>query len=454
MTVHSFAQRCSVFLVTAAALLGASSAASADPLSRAQAVARAIDANPDVKLTLQQVGLLEGRITEARADALPDVSWSTQIIRSRDPGLLNSPNFDQFPGEFRTALRPLPGNMFATYADLNQTLFSFKLGKAIEAARIARSAGDEEVRRARHSTALDAVHAYNDFLFAIEQRRVAMSTVDQKEAHLEFARNRHMAGAATELEVLRAQVDLENQRTESLRADRQVAAARSKLNTIMLRPTDMPIEPTDVLTMTPPATTFDAAVIEALASRAELQSLRLEVQVRDRLIDVSRADMKPRVDFNGAFGLAVRNPENFASFDYSRWAASVTVTVPVFDGHRTSGRVAQGIAERNIVTQRIAALENQVRLDVQSAWDSLQLAERTLVAADLNVTQARRAADMTEANYRLGAATSLDVIDAQQALTLAENNRNQALLTHANSRASLSFVMGRDPLTDQPPARP
>jgi outer membrane protein TolC len=59
---------------------------------------------------------------------------------------------------------------------------------------------------------------------------------------------------------------------------------------------------------------------------------------------------------------------------------------------------------------------------------------------------------MTEANYKLGAATPLDVLDAQQALALAENIRAQALFTHANARASLSFVMGRDPLTDTRPA--
>ena len=53
---------------------------------------------------------------------------------------------------------------------------------------------------------------------------------------------------------------------------------------------------------------------------------------------------------------------------------------------------------------------------------------------------------MTEANYKLGAATQLDVVDAQQSLRQAENIRNLALYTHANARASLRFVMGRDPL--------
>jgi outer membrane protein TolC len=98
------------------------------------------------------------------------------------------------------------------------------------------------------------------------------------------------------------------------------------------------------------------------------------------------------------------------------------------------------------VTQQIAALENQVRLDVQSAFDALALADRTIQAAELNVVQARRASEMTEANYKLGAATQLDVVDAQQSLRQAENIRNQAMYMHANARATLRFVMGRNPL--------
>ncbi len=131
--------------------------------------------------------------------------------------------------------------------------------------------------------------------------------------------------------------------------------------------------------------------------------------------------------------------ENLFQPDFARWSAAVTVEVPLFDGWRTAGRVAQARAERNTVTQQIAALENQVRLDVQSAWDALALANRTIKAADLNVTQARRAAEMTEANYRLGAATPLDVIDAQQALRQAENIRNQALV-RARERARVAAV--------------
>jgi HAE1 family hydrophobic/amphiphilic exporter-1 len=427
-------------------ILSTAAAASAQALTRAEAVAQALAANPQVQLSLEQVALLEGRITEAKADALPEITWNSLAMRSRDPGLLNSPNFDAFPPEFREALSPLPANAFSTSADFRQTLFSFKLGKALEAARIARSAGEHDVQRARQMTALDAIRSYNQLLFAIEQLRVIQTNVQSKQSHLDYARNRRAAGAATELEVLRAEVDLENQRAEALRAENEVSAARATLNTVMLRPTSTPINPTDTLAVVAFDAEFDAAVKEALAARAELRLLRLQERFQDTLVDVAAADAKPRIDFSGSYGFAVRRPRNLFQPDFSSWAGRVNIIVPLFDGWRTAGRVAQARAQRNTVTQQIAALENQVRLDVQSAFDALALSNRTIQAAELNVSQARRAAEMTEANYRLGAATQLDVIDAHQALRQAENIRNQALYTHANARASLKYVMGRDPL--------
>jgi len=53
---------------------------------------------------------------------------------------------------------------------------------------------------------------------------------------------------------------------------------------------------------------------------------------------------------------------------------------------------------------------------------------------------------MTQANYALGAATPLDVLDIQAALVLAESVRLEALYAQAQARATLRWVMGRNPL--------
>jgi outer membrane protein TolC len=43
--------------------------------------------------------------------------------------------------------------------------------------------------------------------------------------------------------------------------------------------------------------------------------------------------------------LPVRQPENFFKSDFTKWSAGISLKIPVFDGLRTAGRVAQAKAE-------------------------------------------------------------------------------------------------------------
>jgi len=99
-------------------------------------------------------------------------------------------------------------------------------------------------------------------------------------------------------------------------------------------------------------------------------------------------------------------------------------------------------------------VENRIRLEAKESYDRLTVAARIVEAARLNVQQAQRALEMTQANYNHGAATTLDVLDAQAALTLAESNLVEGLHAHGLARAALRYVMGRDPLETPPPTPP
>jgi outer membrane protein TolC len=146
----------------------------------------------------------------------------------------------------------------------------------------------------------------------------------------------------------------------------------------------------------------------------------------------------------------VRRPRNFFDPEFSKWNLAVTLTVPVFDGRRTASKVAQARAARNKVSQDRIDLENRIRLEARDSLDRLNVAREIFEAAELNVEQAQKALDMTQANYNHGAATTLDVLDAQAALVQAESTRIEALYTHANARATLRYVMARDVLDDAP----
>jgi HAE1 family hydrophobic/amphiphilic exporter-1 len=312
--------------------------------------------------------------------------------------------------------------------------------------------GEEQVRRAERAVALDAVRSYNAYLLQLEKRRVAEDTLAQKERHLEQAKNRRAAGVATELEVLRAAVAVENERAQLAGARAAADVARAALNAVMMRPVDEPVEPAESLAFEAFDVPLEEIVREALANRPDVRALRRMEQAYEQFVGVARADALPRLDFDATWGYSVRELGNFGRGDYRRWNASVSLTVPVFDGLRSAGRVAQARGDvRKIVQDRIA-LETQIRLEAQAAFERLSTSRTVLAAAEANVAQARKARDMTQANYGHGAATTLDVADAQSALMMAESIRLEALHEHADARATLRYVMGRYPL--EPAATP
>jgi outer membrane protein len=441
------------FLSVAALILAAAPPASAEPLSRAEAVARALERNPTVLRSFADRDGLRGRAKQARADALPEVSVYGTFLRYQDPGFFNSPNIEEFPPEILQAFRPIASNLWDGNVSMRQTLWSFSLGKAIRAAGYAEHLGEENVRSARQDVALRAVFAYNAYLLALEQVKVGEKVVHQKEKQLEMARNRRGAGVATDLEVLRFEVDLANARTTLLRLQGAADLTRGDLNAVMVEPTDKPIEPSDSLEFAETPADQQQIVREAVSSRPEVKAVGWNERIYDEAIGIYKADMQPRLDLNGTFGWSVRETPNFFESNYKKWSLSVTLKVPVFDGWRTAGRVAQARADRARVGQDRVALETLIDLEAKQAVDRLRVASSVFHAAELNVTQARKAQEMTEANYRLGAATTLDVLDAQAALTQAEFNRIEALHAHANARAGLRYVMGQDPLADGPPAQ-
>ncbi len=253
---------------------------------------------------------------------------------------------------------------------------------------------------------------------------------------------------ATDLDVLRSRVDLENTRVVLRRLRGAADLARATLNAVMVRPIDSAIEPLDTLDYRPLELTLDEVVREAWANRPEARAAQLSERIADEFVGVERGEGRPRLDFTGDYGWSVRRPGNFMEREFSKWNMALTLTVPVFDGWRTASKVAQARAERNKATQDRIALENRVRLEARDALDRLNVAREILDAARLNVEQAQQALDMTQANYAHGAATTLDVLDAQAALTQADSARIEALFDHANARATLRYVMARDVLDE------
>jgi len=416
-------------------------------LTLKEAVQIALQRHPDVEKARAAADVLKGRIREVRAQAFPEVNFTSNVLRWRDPSLLNASGLDKFPAELRDALVPSGVNLFDYSLSIKQPLYTAgKVGTALQLAKTEAEGAAIDIDRAKQDLALEVVKAFHGLLWAEHARDLAAETQQQRKQHAEMARTRFRNGVATEVDVLRSEVNVANGAPELVRVENAIRQSRALLNFYLVRPIDFPTraigkfeektwEPKDLTKLTE----------QAINNRPELLRLRINERTAETLFDLARAESRMRLDFNSSYGIMSRLPENLFDKLYSRWAVGVNFTLPVFDGFRRSGLVAQAAASERTARLERQRNEQQVGLAVQQGLDELTAARETIQSARANVGQAERVLSMTQNNYKYGAATTLDIVDAQTALSVSRTNLLRGLFDYSMARAQLLWVLGKPP---------
>jgi len=419
-------------------------------LTLEQAVALALDRNPQALIARQRIDILKGRITEVRADALPFLKLNGSGTRWRDPAFLNSSSFDKIPAEFRNALTVTPANLFDYNLSVSQPLYtSGKVGTALKLASLESEGVGVDRDRVEQDIRLAVIKAFYGVLMSQGRLEVAQETVRERTKSLEIVRSRFAGGVATEVDVLRSQVSLANVQPDLIRAESGVRQARTLLNNLLVRPLDFPTEALGRLAFEPQAPkSLEEVVRQAYQHRPELERARLNEHEAEHQQKLANAENRLRLDFNGQYGVNARLPSDLLDHEFSRYMFTVTVGLPLFDGGRRSGLLQQAVANRKVAELTRIDQENSVRLEAQTALDELTRAEKTVEAARLNVKEAERVLEMMQGNYRYGAATTLDVLQAETALSVARWTLLQGLYDHTVARAQLRWVMGLDPVAE------
>lgn len=438
-----------VLRIILAVLLAASAASVAlaqtpQPLSLADAIGLALERNPEVLVAREQLAELKGRITEVRADAYPQVSMQGFGLRLRDPSILNSASFDKLPDEFRNALVPKAANLFDVGVTVTQPLYTAgKVGTAIKLALEGQREKEAALESVRQQVAFKVFQAFHDLLLAQANLDVVRETRGQREKHLDQARNRFSLGVATETDVLRSQVNLANTEPERIRAEGAIRLARAALNSLIMADLDAPTRVEGKLDYRPwPLPELAELQRQALEARPEVMVARRLVQEAKLLSSLAHAENKLRVDMEGRYGYNVRDPKNFIDQDFNRWNLTVNFKLPFYDGGRKRGQIMQAEARRRGAEQSLAQLVNGVKLEIKAASDDLQSSAESIAAARLNVKQAEKVLAMMQANYQYGAATTLDVVDSQTALTIARNAEINATYQYQVAKGRMRLAVG------------
>ncbi len=422
--------------ILAALPLLATVPAGAQPVERitvGEAVTEALEKNYQVLRSREQLSRLRGQVTEVRSQRFPQVELQSSYLRRYDETVLD--RLDGF-------ISPDPTNDYSIRASLDQLLFSWwRVANSIDIAVASLSRGDREVASTEREVKLRVHEAFYSLLLANRLVEVASETLAQRERQLDVAQKRFEAGVVNEFEVIRARVDVANAQPRVVQTQNAVRQAQARLNNLLARDQSAPIDPEGRLEYVPLETlTLEEVTARAIERRPELAALRVNQQIAEKDLEIARAGDKPEVTLQADYGYA---SEDFENLNANRevWAAGVFVRVPLFDGWRTRGQIAQASSQLRDSRIAIEQLRESISLEAKVSLDELTDSEQVIPATRLNITQAEKALELAETSYRYGVATFLDVTDAQLSLTVAQTDYATALHAYMRAKARVLSVM-------------
>jgi outer membrane protein, heavy metal efflux system len=404
-------------LLVAAAWLGAPAkgAVAAEKLSRREAVAEALDRNPALQASREQVAQARARVVEAKA--LPDPSFSATLeeeqgflkprsATSKDLGLgLTLP----FPTKIRLAGR-------VATADLRAAEFS--------------------LAQLSNETAAQTAQAYDLLLVAerhrqdlTEGRSFAADFVQKTEA-------RYQAGSVAKLDVIKAKVDLAQAENALIANERQVATARATLNKVLGRQPGAAIEATDDLTDVPPPVA-DLTSLAALAasSRPEIHGAAAQRQGAHDATRLARQFWVP--DLNLTLS------RNYTTGDPNAYSTGISFSLPLFFWQHQKGAIAEARHHEAELEATGRDTVAQVDLDLRSSYSTADTARRqALYIRDQLLPEAEEAFRIASVSYSLGGTSALELLDAKRTLLDAKSQYTDALGAASDAMADLERAVG------------
>ncbi|MFL6427674.1 MAG: TolC family protein [Acidobacteriaceae bacterium] len=375
----------------------------------------------------------------ARAALLPNAVYHNQFLYTQGTAGTVSVDGTQTPSPVFIANNAV--HEYTSQAALTETMGLKGVADVrLADATAARAAAEYEV--ARRGLVATVVGLY--FSLTANERKVAVAERAENEAtgFSDLTNKRETAREVAHADVVKAQLQ-QQQRQRDL-ADARLAADKARLELgVLLFPdprTSYTTESTALPAM-PSRTDVEAA---ATAHNPDLKSALGAVHMSDAEVLGARAAYLPDLALNFNYGIdaaqfAVKGPTGVSNLGYS---ASATVDIPVWDWLATPHRVKQTEIRRDAARVALTATQRHLIAALDEAFAEAAEAQRQAASLDLSATTAAESLRLTKLRYTAGEATALEVVDAQTALTAAENAREDGIVRYETGLANLQTLTG------------
>jgi outer membrane protein TolC len=403
-------------------------------LSVLDVIKRALEHNLGVLLAEEDASGAAGNRAVALSELLPHISGRvSQERRKTNLEAFGFPLREEFPRIVG------PFSVFDARVFLSQTVLDMSAANDLRAAEHSLTAERHSVRSARDLVVLVAANIYLQTLATGARAATARAQLETATSLHQQALSLRQGGLVAGIDVVRAEVRLSTERQRVTAATNEFEKSKLQLARIIGLPIGQTFEVSQDIPFVPvPEMTLEEALARAYKERPDYLAAQERVQAaeasRRAIVGEALPSVKVTADY-GAIGLHITSA-------LPTFSIVGALSVPIFEGGRVQGRLAQADAElrtrRAQAEDAKAGIYYDVRtafLDLKATDEELQTATRARELADQQLTQSRD-------RFAAGVTSNIEVVQSQEAVAQASEQYIAALYGFNVAKAMLARSLG------------
>lgn len=314
--------------------------------------------------------------------------------------------------------------------------------------RAARASGDYynlQLENAQRTVRTQVVRAYFPVLLLKTNVDILDRNISNLDKLLNETKAQYDAGFVEQLDVDRLVLSLSNLRSQRDQVTSQAENALRALKYTINYPVDEPLNVEDDLDKL--QTEIEAAALTAdipYLARPELRLLDKTIELQGLNEELQKAAYLPTV-YASVSGQYQYQGDNFKD---GFWAPTIVLglnaNIPIYDFGGRSARVERAkLATQKVINQR-NDVERSIQLEVLNARSTFMANNDRLSVTKSNLDLAQRIYDATQIKYREGVGSSIEVVQAEQALYESQANYLNALYETLVAKEDLFLALGRN----------
>ena len=291
--------------------------------------------------------------------------------------------------------------------------------------------------------------AYFDALLGQVQLDLASAQKTAFAAQLQSAQKGFAAGVGMRTDVDEAKARMDLAYAQVLQAQQALDLARRRLALLLGVPVAQLVQLADLDTQrfapsAPVPTSAEQWIALAEESSPQLQALRARLRAAQAEVDKAQAGHKPTLDVVATVSRSDSDSVTSINTVYKQKYVGVQLNVPLYSGGYVSSTVRQALAEVQRMQQTLEAAQRDLSNQVYEQFSAMTEGVLRIAALEQAVRSAQQALLSSQKSLQAGARTTVDVLNAEQQLTVAQRDLAQARYGYVLAHLKLQMLAGQE----------